>query len=381
MKRECRIKEPIKVRTKKIASGCESVYLDIYINKKRKYEFLRLYIIPEICAADRKRNRETMKLANAIKSQRIIELQNGIYGFNYLEGRDNYQLVEYVKLIADRDTGKGARAMSMNTLAYHLMCYDKRGITLQQVDKEYILGFVDYLKKAIQKHSRKRKTLSANTQVYYFKLLNYCLNHAFIKGFISVNPMVKIMQEEKPKRKKTERAFLTMEEVKAMAQADFYNKMLKQAFLFSCFCGLRYSDIATLTWGNLRKHTNGVVYIDMVQRKTGEAISLPLSSQALKQLPERRRNALEAGKVFEGLITLGRINEILPKWAELAGVYKHVTFHTARHTHATMMITLGADLYTVSKLLGHTNIQTTQIYAKIVDESKLRAIELIPDII
>lgn len=381
MKKEFRIKEPIKVRTKKIASGCESVYLDIYINKKRKYEFLKLYIIPEICAADKKRNQETIKLANAIKSQRIIELQNGVYGFSYLEGKADYQLAEYVKCIADRDMGKTSRTMSMNTLAYHLMCYDKRGATLQQVDKEYILGFVDYLKKAVQKHSKKRKTLSANTQVYYFKLLNYCLNYAFTEGFISVNPMVKIMQEEKPKRKKTERAFLTMDEVRAMAHADFYNKMLKYAFLFSCFCGLRYSDIAALTWGNLRKHANGVVYVDIVQRKTGESISLPLSNQALKQLPEKKKNALETDKVFEGLITLGRINEILPKWAELAGVYKHVTFHVARHTHATMMITLGADLYTVSKLLGHTNIQTTQIYAKIVDESKLRAIELIPDII
>ena len=70
----------------------------------------------------------------------------------------------------------------------------------------------------------------------------------------------------------------------------------------------------------------------------------------------------------------------MPRWAAKAGIQKHITFHSARHTHATMMITLGADLYTVSKLLGHTNIQTTQIYAKIVDESKEKAIDLIPDI-
>lgn len=65
---------------------------------------------------------------------------------------------------------------------------------------------------------------------------------------------------------------------------------------------------------------------------------------------------------------------------KLPGINKHITFHVARHTHATMMITLGADLYTVSKLLGHTNIQTTQIYAKIVDETKSKAIDLIPDL-
>ena len=84
--------------------------------------------------------------------------------------------------------------------------------------------------------------------------------------------------------------------------------------------------------------------------------------------------------LFKKLITLGRTNEILPKWAEQAGIKKHITFHTARHTHATMLLTLGVDLYTVSKLLGHTNIQTTQIYAKLVDESKKKAIDLIPNI-
>lgn len=80
------------------------------------------------------------------------------------------------------------------------------------------------------------------------------------------------------------------------------------------------------------------------------------------------------------MISLGRTNEILSRWAQAAGINKHITFHVARHTHATMMITLGADLYTVSKLLGHTNIQTTQIYAKIVDETKSKAIDLIPDL-
>lgn len=117
----------------------------------------------------------------------------------------------------------------------------------------------------------------------------------------------------------------------------------------------------------------------MTQQKTQEILSLPLSNEALKQLPVRGK-AQDTEKVFKGLISLGRTNEILPRWAAKAGIQKHITFHSARHTHATMMITLGADLYTVSKLLGHTNIQTTQIYAKIVDESKEKAIDLIPDI-
>lgn len=379
MKKELRIKEPVKIRTKRIGGGCESIYLDIYVNKKRKYEFLKLYIVPETCAADKKINLETMKLANVIKSQRIVELQKGMYGFYSSKSKSEMLLVNYISYIADKDEGRTSRKVSMKSLAYHLMRYDKSGVNLQQVDKEYILGFVDYMNKAIQQHSKKKKTLNVNTQAFYFKLLNYCLNYAVVEEYIAVNPMKKVKQEERPKRRKTKRNFLTIDEVKTMAHTDFYNKMLKRAFLFSCFCGLRYSDIAALAWRNLRKGKDGIVYVDIVQKKTDEAITLPLSKEALKHLPDRG-NATGTDKVFAGLITLGRINEILPKWVAAAGIEKHITFHSARHTHATMMITLGADLYTVSKLLGHTNIQTTQIYAKIVDESKVRAIKLIPDI-
>lgn len=93
---------------------------------------------------------------------------------------------------------------------------------------------------------------------------------------------------------------------------------------------------------------NSRLYI--IQKKTKEAISLPLSQEAIKQLP-KREDAKEDDIIFKKLITLGRTNEILPKWAEQAGIKKHITFHTARHTHATMLLTLGVDLYTVSNCL------------------------------
>ena len=99
--------------------------------------------------------------------------------------------------------------------------------------------------------------------------------------------MNKIRNEDKPKRKKTEREFLTIEELKALSQTDFYNKTLKQAFLFSCFCGLRHCDIVALTWGNLKRDNMGKTQLHIVQQKTQEVISLPLSKEALKQLPKR----------------------------------------------------------------------------------------------
>lgn len=379
MKKEIKIKEPVKLRTKELQNGCLSLYLDIYMSGKRKYEFLKLYIIPERSKIDKERNAETLKLANAIKAEKIVALQNGRYGFSLNKKKLNILLTEYISYLANRDSVKKSKKTLMNTLVYHLLRYDKKGILLKNVDKEYILKFVKYLKTATQEHCKKMKPINANTQVCYFKELNYCLNYAVVEDILLVNPMCKIRNEDRPKRKKTEREYLTIDELKALSQTDFYNKTLKQAFLFSCFCGLRHCDITTLTWGNLKKNNSGKTQLHITQQKTQETISLPLSKEALKHLP-KRNGASDTDRVFHDLISLGRSNEILSRWAKAAGIDKHITFHVARHTHATMMITLGADLYTVSKLLGHTNIQTTQIYAKIVDETKNKAIDLIPEL-
>lgn len=378
MKKQLKIKEPIKVRTKKLANGCQSIYLDIYMNGKRQYEFLKLYIIPEHNQTDKSRNAETLKLANAIKSQKIVEIQNQTYGFNH-NRLSNVKLTDYMRLIAEQSTDNTVRRNTIHAVVCHLEQYTPNGILLREVDKVYLLGFIDYLKKAKQKHSKKEKTLHVNTQLYYFKMLRYCLNNAVSEDYITTNPMDKIKNEDKPKRSRTERDYLTIKELARLVHTPFYNSLLKKAFLFSCFCGLRHSDIIELRWKDIHYDENGSVLLNIIQKKTKEAMSLPLSPEAVKYLPDRG-NAPKTEKVFADLISLGRSNEILHRWAEHAGISKHVTFHTARHTHATMMLTLGVDLYTVSKLLGHTNIQTTQIYAKLVDESKKKAVALIPNL-
>ena len=378
MKEELRIKEPIKLRVKHLANGNKSIYLDMYMNGKRKYEFLKLYIIPEYNKSDRVRNSETLKLANAIKAQRIIELQNQSHGFK-INKTSHIRLTDYIQSVAEKKSENEVRKTVLHAVVYHLRRYNPNDVQLSRIDKDYILGFLDYLKTAKQTHTKKEKLLHVNTQVYYYKMLRYCLNYAVSEELISANPMNKIKNEETPHKHRTEREYLTIDELRKLAQTPFYNGLLKKAFLFSCFCGLRHSDIIALTWGDIEMDDDGNFRLYIIQKKTKEAISLPLSQEAIKQLP-KREDAKEDDIIFKKLITLGRTNEILPKWAEQAGIKKHITFHTARHTHATMLLTLGVDLYTVSKLLGHTNIQTTQIYAKLVDESKKKAIDLIPNI-
>ncbi len=114
-------------------------------------------------------------------------------------------------------------------------------------------------------------------------------------------------------------------------------------------------------------------------RKTSAPLYLPLSNQALKWMPERG-DAADDDLVFATLPRESGILPVIKKWAKDAGIAKNVNFHTSRHTFATMLLTLGADIYTVSKLLGHTNVKTTQIYAKIVNKKKDDAVSLVDNI-
>ena len=136
------------------------------------------------------------------------------------------------------------------------------------------------------------------------------------------------------------------------------------------------SDIRNLKWGAIGKMSDGSKQVEMIQQKTKAPIYVPLSDNALDWLPEKGRKGAN-DKVFE-LPHTSTIEKWLAKWAEDAGINKHITFHISRHTFATLGLTYGADIYTISKLVGHSRIQTTERYAKVIDENKRKAVNLIP---
>lgn len=148
--------------------------------------------------------------------------------------------------------------------------------------------------------------------------------------------------------------------------------------MFACFCGLRISDVEGLTWGSIVE-VDGMKQIEMKMHKTRCQLYLPLSAQAEQWMPERG-DAKPTDSIFPGMPSRYCTYRNLQRWAKDAGITKRVSFHTSRHTFATMMLTLGADLYTTSHLLGHTKITTTQIYAKIVDAKKVEAVNLVNNI-
>lgn len=373
-------KEPVTVRFKELANGNKSIYLDIYINGKRQYEFLKLYLLPETGrnkTATRQKNSETMEIANIIKAKRVIEIKEGIAGINSSKG--NITLDAWIEIFRKYKL-KNTRSpknvdMHIYATKLQLQSYKGTGIRLCDIDKKYCIGFIDHLNNAKRKYTE--TPLSDNTKKLYYAYLNDMLNKAVQEGIILKNPFLEIDKKEKPKAPEGNRSYLDLEEVKAMVRTECIDGNTKQAFMFSCFCGLRISDIRTLKWGNIKTTLNEdgekTLHLSLTQQKTNKTVSYALPHEAVKWMPQKTDNPL----VFPGLKSQHSINRHVAEWALKAGIRKHVTFHTARHTFGTMMITLGADLYTTSKLMGHSRITTTEIYAKIVDKKKDEAMGLI----
>ena len=387
-----KLKEPVRIRFKQLSNGNQSIYLEYYtgdvirkenyVGGKRKYEFLKLYLIPERTREDKAKNEATLALAKAIQSRRIVEVQNDAHGFQNTN-KSRVNLLDYLENIGKQSAEQGSRNYARTVLntVRALKLFRGDYIAFRDVDKEFLSEFTDYLRQ-MPKASKYGvlKTggrLSNNSVVSYYGTLRTAINRAYKEGIITVNPTKEFDFASKVRQEPSRREYLTLDELKTLINTECRHEIVKRAFLFSCLCGLRVSDIRKLRWCDLQR-SGGRVRIEITMQKTKEPLYLPISDEALKWLPERGE-ANDSDFIFP-LTHEGTVNDTLQHWAKVAGITKHISFHVARHTHATMMLTLGADLYTVSKLLGHKNIATTQIYAKIVDKKKEEAIGLIPNL-
>lgn len=376
-------KEPVRLRQKKLKNGNISLYLDIYRNGVREYEFLKLYLIPEKTKADREKNRATLQMGNSVKAQRIVEIQNGEFGFN-TQHADKTLFFEYYKALTEKRLGKESRGNWGNwySALRHLEKYERNHkITFAKITPAWVEGFRSYLdNKAEALYNGRRecaatKPLSQNSKVSYFNKLRACLNQAYEEGIIANNPMRGI---EGFRVIDGTRMYLTLDELRRLTAAECNSPEVKRAFLFSCLTGLRRSDIIKLTWGEV--HSQGeFTRIIFRQKKTGGQEYIDLTPQAAELIGERGKHKA-SDLVFGDIHTTSVTNHHIKIWCLRADIEKDITFHCGRHTFATLMLDIGTDIYTVSKLLGHRELSTTQIYAKVLDKNKQAAVSRIPDV-
>ena len=366
----------VTLRTKPVSKGRQSYYLDIYKDGQRRYEFLKLYLVPGTSAEAKTQNANTEQAAKAMRNQRELEIIQGKAGMSP-SSATRLLLLDWMKEYRERklETGQSEeRAHSVDKVISHLKTYAGDKVKLSAVDADFCKGFVSYLGSATSaKHTKNPKPLARSTANAYFQILTSALNEAVRQRLVPINPTSYLSREDKRPitAAKSNRAFLTIEEVGRLAATGCKKDTIKRAFLFACFTGLRISDIRNLTWSNITER-DGSRFINITMQKTREPLTIKLNNQAARWLPEKSGNVVFDLPTYNSII-----NDDLRDWVKAAGIAKDVCFHVSRHTFATMTLTMGADLYVVSKLLGHHDISVTQVYADIVNKKREDAVDLL----
>lgn len=216
----------------------------------------------------------------------------------------------------------------------------------------------------------KKGTVSHNTAATYYSIFKAGLKQAFIDGYLTVDISAKIkgIQDQESRRE-----HLSVDELNILAETPCDRPILKRAALFSALTGVRHCDIQKLKWKEIQV-VGEQVRLNFTQQKTKGVEYMPISEQAYQLCGKPGK---PEQLVFEDLPDPSWISGPLKRWIKSAGITRNITFHCFRHTYATLQLAGGTDIYTVSKMLGHTNVKTTQIYAKVVDEKKQKATKAI----
>lgn len=366
-------KSPFKLRRRKLADGRISLFLDRSVDGGHKYEFLQLYLLPETSSTAKRQNARTLWEAEDVLQMRTEALLNARVETELAGSGTGMLLSDWLQTSCNNHKMRGLRDYEGILTLRKILLTFRPNVRLSEIDKQFCLDMIDWFRNTYI-NKRTGTTIGARTADTYCQRFRTALNEAVREGLIDKNPWNKLETIEKIKKPESKREYLTIDEIRSMITTDCPNELVKKAYLFSCFTGLRISDVRNLKWGDVYIE-NGQTYVSVVMKKTTKPLYIPLSGQALKWMPEKGESTSD-DYVFGNLVNYGNVNENLKKWAEAAGIRKHISYHTSRHSFATMMLTLGADLYTVSKLLGHSSVKHTQIYARIIDRKKDEAVNL-----
>jgi integrase len=372
----------VKLRQKAISGNRQSLYLDFYpaiphpvTGEPTRREFLGMYLLDKPkTPIDKQHNKETEQLAEQIRQKRENHLNKPEIYTGYekeqlkIKEQGEQNFVAYFKILADKR--KASNHDNWVSAYNYLETFTKGKLKFAELNEKFCNDFKEYLLTTKSKKSSKT-TLAQNSALSYFNKLKATLKQAYKDGFLPSDLNGKI---QRVKEEETRRNFLTLEELNSLIKTQCKNPLMKRAALFSALTGLRFSDIKNLAWSELEYIEGNGYFIQFKQQKSKGEEMLPISEQAYSLLGERRE---PTDKVFEGLTYSSNENKHLAKWIGLAGIEKDITFHCFRHTFATLQLSSGTDIYTVSKMLGHRELKTTQVYAKIIDKTKRDAAERI----
>lgn len=340
--------------------GRFALYLDIYMDKKQIQENLKLYLENEKGnSTARQMNKQTLEIAEKIRVERLYQIQNDAFGFKMPEKKYFTYNEYFLELLKERRR-TGINQCTWESVYRHLNNYNK-SILFTEITERYLEEFKSYLLSKVK----------INSASSYFNIVKHTIHEAYRRRLMKENPADRV---KCIKQVDTHREYLTINEIKNLIETPCRYEVLKRAFLFSCLTGLRWSDVHNLKWKDIRD-IDGIAHIIFTQRKTKNAEVLPISDNATELLSDRGD---ENERVFVGLRYSSYFNTALFTWVTNAGIKKHITFHCARHSNAILLLNNGVDIFTVSKMLGHRELKTTSIYAKVLNQTKIDAINKLP---
>jgi len=350
-------KSVFKIRYRKL-NNKYTLFLELQRDKKRKtinIENCFVIGLPSTFSNDKK------MILRASQKQQVYDRQYELKEDTFLIDikLKSSDVLSFFEALRDAKRSKSTRK-SWNNIINYFRTFTKNKITFKDIDLIFCEKFREYLLIRV----------SENSTATYFSVFKAMLNHAVKHNILVKNPARFVSTP----KKRVDREYLLFDEIKLLALTESYYPHITNAFLFSCFTGLRISDIRNLTWSNITNDT-----LEYTQQKTGVSQRMKINRSALEILKEQKL-ATRGRRVFEVPRSDANSNKHLKEWVKQAGIKKHITFHCARHTFATLCLTYDIDIYTVSKLLGHKDIKHTQIYAKIIDKKRDDAIDKLPNL-
>lgn len=343
----------------------ESLRLDIYppaphpeTGKLTRWVNLGLYLHAKPKNSDeRQENKETLSLATTIQAKIQLQLQAGQYGF--LVKSTPVDFIEYYQGYVTAKNCSPRTKLTYATTLLHLRAFScNKRIFIVDVNKRFLEEFRSYL----------LARMKNNSAVGVFQNLRTVLNQAYKDGLILKRITDKVSCIPAIQTRIT---YLTQEELSLLSKTPCKSPAVKRAALFSAMTGIRFSDLETLTWKDIERDETGY-FLHFRQKKTGGMNYLPISENAIRILGDPWN-----GPVFPKIKSHIYRMPTFRNWITASGIEKRVTFHTFRHTFATLQLFGNTSINTISEMMGHTNIKATMIYAHVVNRSKRVASDLI----
>ena len=327
----------VTIRIKKRKNG-SAIYLDCYSNGSREWVNTGLRL-----SGNKLADKKTLEKVEVMKAKKVLEIDNGSYQHK------TQSFTDYVANVINMNPEYKRQAnIYINLINY------KIDIKFSELGLSFWEGFQGHLRSL---------SYAESTIMLVLKILKAILNRAVSEGVILRNPL----SEVKTKRISTNKIYLELEELLLLYNTPCNPPIIKSAFLFACYTGLRLSDVENLKWTDVNNNQ-----LTIKQQKTRDYVTIPISDQAREFMPEKKTE-----RVFP-MPARSVVSNVLRAWVSAAGITKPVTFHSSRHTYATMSLIYNVPIETVSAILGHADIKTTRVYAKIVDAKKRQAVDSLP---